>query len=276
MRYRVNLWILCWCLLASWSVADPEKIYVAYPEITNPKDVAFYYQRALKLALDKTRASDGDFVLEYSRQMLTIDRSMQQVIQGDRADIMWGSVTAARKKVLLAVPYDLLRGLNQYRILIINPDNQKQFSRIKSLNEFKKFVSGGADSWTVTKILRHNGIEVRTAPYFESLLKMLSAKRFDYMVRGLHEVQGDLELSANLNLNIAIESSILLEYEHPIGYSFLISKHNAQLADRVMRGLRIAEEDGSLPAMFDSMKLFDEYSAFLHQGRRVFVLQNNE
>lgn len=272
MHYRVNLLILCLCLLTPWSVADPQKIYIAYPEVTNTGDVAFYYQQILKLALDKTRVTDGDFVLEYSNQMLTIDRSIQQVIKGDSADIMWGSATAERKKVLLEIPYDLLRGLNQYRILIIHPDNQKQFLKINRFDEFKQFVSGGADSWTITNILRQNGIDVRTAPYYVSLLKMLSAKRFDYMARGLHEVQGDLELSAQLNLNIAIESSILLEYEHPIRYAFLVGKHNAQLADRVMRGLRMAEEDGSLPAL----TLFDNTSAFLNQGRRVFVLKNHE
>ena len=284
MNYRVviipGIWsCLLWsCLFAAQLVAETtaRKIYVAYPEVTDTNDMAFYYQQALKLALDKTRATDGDFVLEFSSQMLTIDRSMQQVVSGHNADIMWGSVTAERSKAVLVVPHDLLRGLNQYRLLIINPKNQKKFSKIKNIDEFKQFISGGADSWTITKILRQNGIEVRTAPYYVSLLKMLSAGRFDYLVRGLHEVRGDVEWAAALELDIAIESSILLEYKNPITYSFFVSKQNPQLADRLMRGLDIAEKDGSLQEMFNALTLFEGSSDFLHQNRRVFILQNDE
>jgi Bacterial extracellular solute-binding proteins, family 3 len=284
MNYRVviipGIWsCLLWsCLFAAQLLAETtaRKIYVAYPEVTDTHDMAFYYQQALKLALDKTRATDGDFVLEFSSQMLTIDRSMQQVVSGHKADIMWGSVTAERSKVVLVVPHDLLRGLNQYRLLIINPKNQKKFSKIKNIDEFKQFISGGADSWTITKILRRNGIEVRTAPYYVSLLKMLSAGRFDYLVRGLHEVRGDVEWAAALELDIAIESSILLEYKNPITYSFFVSKQNPQLADRLMRGLDIAEKDGSLQERFNALTLFEGSSDFLHQNRRVFTLQNDE
>ena len=280
MRYRlvIILWALWTCVQAAQSIAEsiPQKIYVAYPQVGDTKDMAFYYQQALKLALDKTRHTDGDFTLEFSSQMLTIDRSMQQVISGYHADVMWGSVTADRSKELLVVPYDLLRGLNQYRLLIIHPKNQKKFLRVKNIEQFKQLISGGADSWTVTRILRQNGIEVRTAPYYASLLKMLSAGRFDYIVRGLHEVKGDIEWAQAMKLDIAIESSILLEYQNPISYSFLVSKHNPQLADRLMRGLKIAEEDGSLLATFNALKLFDDSSDFLHQNRRVFVLQNDD
>jgi Bacterial extracellular solute-binding proteins, family 3 len=284
MNYRVviipGIWsCLLWsCLFAAQLLAETtaRKIYVAYPEVTDTNDMAFYYQQALKLALDKTRAADGDFVLEFSSQMLTIDRSMQQVVSGHKADIMWGSVTAERSKTVLVVPHDLLRGLNRYKLLIINPKNQKKFSEIKNIDEFKQFISGGADSWTITKILRQNGIEVRTAPYYLSLLKMLSAGRFDYLVRGLHEVRGDVEWAAALELDIAIESSILLEYKNPITYSFFVSKQNPQLADRLMRGLDIAEKDGSLQERFNALTLFEGSSDFLHQNRRVFVLQNDE
>jgi hypothetical protein len=285
MNYRVAiipgiLWgcVLWSCMFAAQLVAETtaRKIYVAYPEVTDTNDMAFYYQQALKLALDKTRATDGDFVLEFSSQMLTIDRAMQQVVSGHKADIMWGSVTAERSKAVLVVPHDLLRGLNQYRLLIINPKNQKKFSKIKNIDEFKQFISGGADSWTITKILRQNGIEVRTAPYYVSLLKMLSAGRFDYLVRGLHEVKGDIEWAATLGLDIAIESSILLEYKNPITYSFFVSKQNPQLADRLMRGLDIAEKDGSLQDMFNALTLFEGSSDFLQQNRRVFILQNDE
>lgn len=285
MNYRLAiipgiLWsCMLWsCMFAAQLVAETtvRKIYVAYPEVTDTNDMAFYYQQVLKLALDKTRVTDGDFVLEFSSQMLTIDRSMQQVVSGHKADIMWGSVTAERSKAVLIVPHDLLRGLNQYRLLIINPKNQKKFSKIKNIDEFKQFISGGADSWTITKILRQNGIEVRTAPYYVSLLKMLSAGRFDYLVRGLHEVRGDVEWAAALKLDIAIESSILLEYKNPITYSFFVSKQNPQLADRLMRGLDIAEKDGSLQEMFNALTLFEGSSDFLHQNRRVFILQNDE
>jgi hypothetical protein len=68
----------------------------------------------------------------------------------------------------------------------------------------------------------------------------------------------------------------LLEYKNPITYSFFVSKQNPQLADRLMRGLDIAEKDGSLQERFNALTLFEGSSDFLHQNRRVFILQNDE
>jgi len=105
-------------------------------------------------------------------------------------------------------------------------------------------------------------------------LKMLAAGRFDYISRGLHEAQSDMALAEVLGLDLAIESSILLQYQYPIAYSFYVNKQNAALADRLRRGLKLAEEDGSLFAAFSSMKLLRDASQFISQNRKVFILKN--
>lgn len=275
------LWFLCLLLglgmCSQKLIAEPGKITqisVAYPESTDLEDPAFYYQRVLKLALEKTRITDGDYRLHFSIDFFSLNRATNMLVNNNNADVMWGSVTAERQNVVEVIPYDLLRGLNNYRVLVIRPDSQEKFDHVHDFPEFKKLISGGGSNWTATNIQRLNGIKVNTAPKYESILKMLAAGRFDYISRGLHEVQTDINLSKTLGLGLAVESGILLKYKHAIDYSFFVNKQNFQLADRLKRGLAIADNDGSLIAEFNNMKVLQRASAYLHQGRRVFVLDN--
>ncbi len=274
----------CWLLMGlmmgfgAWAVesAHPAvpKIYVAYPEVSDVNDPVYYYQQVLRLVLEKTQSTDGDFELHYSKDYYSFDRATHMLMKGDRADVMWASVTPEREALMQLIPHDLLRSLNNYRVLVIRPGDQQKFSRIASFEEFKQLTSGGGDRWTSTKILQMNGIKVSTAPYYGSIIKMLAAGRFDYISRGLHEASGDLILGQHFASHVSIESSLLLQYQTPISYSFFVNKTNLELADRLNRGLALAERDGSLVAVFDSMKIFREASEFMKQNRRIFVLKN--
>jgi hypothetical protein len=275
----------CWLLMGlmmgfgalAVEPANPSapKIYVAYPEVSDVNDPVYYYQQVLRLVLEKTRTTDGDFELHYSRDYYSLDRATHMLMKGDRADVMWASVTPEREVLMQLIPYDLLRSLNNYRVLVIRPGDQQKFSRVASFEEFKQLTSGGGDSWTSTKVLQMNGIKVSTTPYYGSIIKMLVAGRFDYISRGLHEAPGDLILGQHLASQVSIESGLLLQYETPISYSFFVNKANSKLADRLNRGLALAEQDGSLLEVFDSMKIFREASEFMKQNRRVFILKNS-
>jgi hypothetical protein len=250
-------------------------IYVPYPELRDAEGPAFYYQQVLRLALEKTRASHGDFQLHFSNDYYSMGRATQMLINRDKADVMWASVTPDREQVMRVIPYDLLRGLSNYRALIIRPDRQKKFMDVHNLQAFKKLTSGGGSNWTATRILRMQGIKVSTAPKYESVLKMLAAGRFDYISRGLHEAQADLTHGRLLGLQLAVEEGILLKYKHPVSYSFFVSKQNLALAERLTAGLQLAEEDGSLEAEFMNIKVLRDAFSYLDQNRRIFVLDNS-
>jgi Bacterial extracellular solute-binding proteins, family 3 len=263
--------------VATNSVAATGKltdVYIAYPEVRDPEEPVFYYQQVLRLALEKTRQTHGDFRLHFSDQFYSLGRATQMLVNNQHADVMWASVTAERKEFMQLIDYDLLRGLSNYRVLIIKADKQKRFNSIKTFKQFKRLSSGSGSNWTATAILRMNGINVSTATEYALVLKMLAAGRFDYISRGLHEAQSDIALSDALGLDLAIESSILLQYQHPIAYSFFVSKQNTAMAERLREGIRIAEEDGSLFAAFSSMKLLRDASQFINQNRKVFTLKN--
>lgn len=252
-----------------------DDIYIAYPEVKDPDETAYYYQQVLRLILEKTRETHGDFQLHFSGDFYSLDRATHMLISGNNADVMWASVTSERDLLMQVIPFDLLRGLNNYRVLIIRPEDQKKFSKINTFAEFKNLTSGGGANWTSTKILKTHNINVSTAPYYESILKMLAAGRFDYISRGLHEATGDLKLCKTLLCDVAIESSILLQYQTPINYSFYVKKDNLLLADRLNKGLALANQDGSLLATFNEMTRFRDASQFMNGQRRIFVLDNN-
>lgn len=253
---------------------DIQIIRIPYAKIENPTSVEFYYRQALLLALDKTRASDGDYELIYSNASYAVDRAKQLIVDGELVDLMWASHTAEREKFMRAIPVDLLQGLNNYRVLLINPQDQEKFSVIHTLDEFKQFTAGGGYGWTSSEILRANNINVMNSPQYDSLFKMLMAKRFDYISRGFHDVYGDFIFLKENGFTIETQKDLVLRYETPIMYCFFVNKNNEELANRIYRGLTIAEADGSFEALRSSTPFFVAAKNELNKIRREIILKS--
>ena len=229
-------------------------IRVAHIEVKNKAAPAYYYQQALILALDKTKEKYGDYALTFFKKAPTFTRLKKMVEVGKSADIIWASVTPEREKRMQVIPVDLLRGFNNYRLLLIAKHNQDAFKDIKSLTDFKKLSAGNGHNWTDSRILKGNGIEVTTNVRFHLLIKMLLADRFDYISRGLHEIDTDMDMFSHTDLTV--EQHLVLKYKYPITYSFFVTRTNKALAERVKLGLDLAIADGSFSQLFESIPSF--------------------
>jgi hypothetical protein len=117
-------------------------------------------------------------------------------------------------------------------------------------------TAGSGQHWNDTQVLRANDIPVITSIAYAALFKMLAAERFDFIACGMHEI--DFATKHFSNLGLTPEQTLLLHYDKPTQYSFFVNKGNHMLADRILRGLIMAETDGSFEQSFRQFARFKQ------------------
>ena len=260
--------------LSAQAVSEPLKITITDDGVDSRKqDPSDFFEQLLILSLEKTRATDGDYVLTHLIHSGGIARDRAMVIAGVGIDVMWASATKEREEQMRVVPIDLLKNLNNFRVLLIKKDTQQQFSQVKTVDDLKKFTTGSGEHWTDGYIMKDNGFNVMVTSSYYGLFKMLAARRFHFISRGLHEIGYDTE--AYKEFDLVKENSLLLSYDVPIRYCFFVNKNNSKLADRIERGLKIAIEDGSFDKLFYQMPSFKEGEDILKSANRTLITLKN-
>lgn len=259
--------------LSTVSAAEPLQVAITGDGKANNLDPSDFFEQLLVLALDKTRASDGDYILIHNAHGGGIARDRAMVIAGVGIDVMWASATREREEQMRVVPVDLLKDLNNFRVLLINKGAQPLFSQVQTLNDLKKFTVGSGEHWTDGMIMKDNGFNVVATSSYFGLFKMLAARRFHFISRGLHEIGYDTETYKGYDL--VKEESLLLSYDKPIPYCFFVNKTNSKLADRLERGLKIAQQDGSFDKLFYQMPSFKEGEEILKNSHRTLIQLKN-
>ena len=263
----------CLSVLGAMFIAFAEPLKVIAPPIQSEK--GFYGSEIIELlqtALEKTKASDGAYILSMSEHdYMNHKRYRHELAIGTGLiNIAWFTGGQDREE-LRPIPVPLLNGLLGIRILLINKVDQKKYASIQSLEELKKLTAGQGESWMDVDILQANGIPVKTGVDYHSLLRMLTHKRFDYFPRGANEVLREYRSNKAEYPDLMIEPTIALYYPYP--FYFYVHKSNEKLAKRLEKGLKIMIDDGSHEAIF--RKHNQKNIELLHlEKRRVFELSN--
>lgn len=196
-------------------------------------------------------------------------RSFDLMANNEGIDVMVGSSTKDREALYQPIRFPILKGLIGWRVPLINKNTPELFAHVLTKSQLKQLKPGQFHTWTDTKILEANNIEVIKGSNIQGLFKMLDKKRMDYFPRSVTEIEGDL--SNNANLQIMIDPYILIKY--PSAYYFYVNKNNHELANDIKQGLELSLVDGS----FD--KIFQEaFGGVVNRlklsQRRVFHLNN--
>lgn len=237
-------------------------------------ELSVYYLNLLTLALDKTTPADGPYELVQNAHQGGIERDRAMLVAGQGIDVMWGSVTGDRREKMRVIPIDLLKGLNNYRLLLIRKGDQERYRNVKTLDDLRKFTVGTGLHWTDGRILKNNGFSPTMSFSMSGLFRMLAAGRFDFISRGAHEISNDLQIYPDLNL--AIEQGLMLKYSKPIQYSFFVKKDNQKLAERLERGLRMAQADGSFDRLANQLQDLRDGQALIGTNTRRVIEINND
>jgi hypothetical protein len=228
--------------------ADPEILY--YPKrAESPR-----WSYALGLVELALQASGRDYVLRPTVDEMSQTRAARELELGN-IDFIWTGTSAEYEQRFRAVRIPVLRGLDGYRICVIDPERQSAFSAVDSLDDLKQLTIGQDPGWSDVKILEAAGLKVVTAPY-DALPNMVERDRFDCFLRGAHEAPNEVAKHPAL----AVENELLVVY--PFTSFFFVNKTDAALAEALETGLRKAYEDGRFMQYFNGhpaiRAIFDE------------------
>lgn len=225
----------------------------------------------LKLALDKTAATDGPYLLSPVTEEMTQARGLQSLEMKQDINIAFLSATAEREARFLSVKVPVLQGILGYRIAMIHQQQADVFASIRSLDDLRRLNAGFGSHWADFSILEANQLPVTGVARYPNLFSMLNAGRFDYFPRGLNEIYRELEERKQHYPQLTADKGFALYYPYPV--FFYVSKDNQALADRLQRGLELAKADGSFDRLF-----MDYHSEVIKRSglkhRRIFVLNN--
>ena len=127
-------------------------------------------------------------------------------------------------------------GMLSYRTLLVNEIDVKKFKKVDNLKELNNFTAGVIDEWTTTKILKFNNIKLVETSHFDSMFLMLQKQRFDYIPRGVYEINRELAAQESVLNDIVIEPTLALYI--PTSSYVYVSKSEPRLAKRLEVGLR--------------------------------------
>lgn len=225
------------CLTLSPAVAaDPSVL--TYPK--RPDSPRWQYALGLiALGLEK---SGRAYVLRPTDDEMSQSRAARELELG-AIDFIWTGTSAEYEQRFRAIRIPVMRGLDGYRICIIDPARQAAFSAVQTLADLQRLTIGQDPGWSDVKVLADAGFTVVTAPY-DSLFEMVKRDRFDCFLRGAHEAPTEVAKRSGL----AVERDLLIVY--PFTSFFFVNKDNATLADDLENGLKKAYADGSFMAYF--------------------------
>lgn len=265
-------WIPLLALFLSLPVLAAAPTVFTYMSPESEHDSRVTYDRELlRLALEKTRASHGDYRLQAAPPM-TLARMWISLRFNDYPNLFaMDSYHSDRDMTGIDyVRFPIHLGIVSYRICFVSPQQKNAVARVTSLAQLKKFDLGQGKGWLDVKILQQAGFRVQEVEGYEQLFKMVARGRFDLFCRGINELPQE-KLNHKGIKGLVMDENIALYY--PLPRVFFTHNANRQAIQRVQAGLKAAWRDGSLQAHW--LKTFKPSLTFAHLNtRRLFRLEN--
>ena len=268
MRLYRGLVIVLAAMLASGPSSVPpaaadQALVVRYPK--RPDSPRWHYALGLiELALNK---SGYQVTLQPTAEEMSQTRAARELELGG-VDFIWTGTSAEYEKRFRAIRIPVMRGLDGYRICLINPERQAAFSAVKSLGDLQQLSIGQDPGWSDVKVLDAAGFKIVTAPS-ESLPEMVERERFDCFLRGVHEAPTE----ATKHPGLVVERDLMIVY--PFTSFFFVNKDKTEFASLLENGLKKAYADGSFMAYFKNHPAIKAIFADAHlDQRRRFVIPN--
>ncbi len=271
---RLYSLLLCTVIAASVNADTPESPQVVPLWVWGITSTRIAYEEAvIGLALERTRADYGDFLLIQDNEHRSIERAIRELRDGKtiamRNAPIW-RVNLQPDPPMTVIPTPLANGLMGYRRLIVRREDLPRFQAIQSLDDLRQFSAGQGAGWSDIAVLQHADLPVVEGANIAQLYTMLTRKRFDYFPLGALEVEDSLAASGYAE-QLAIVPELVIYY--PLHIHIQVSVNRPELSERLTLGLASAKRDGSLDALFE-----EHYGDFLETLRtptpRVIVLEN--
>ncbi|MBN9671833.1 hypothetical protein [Roseibium aggregatum] len=257
------------CLSPAQPVAAPLEVITRKPEgAADTRNL--YVESLLSQALEKAEVNAS--ILQ-AKTPFTRDRLLQELIAGENIHVTADSPKPGWEENLLTVRIPLRKGIQGYRLFLINKQDQADLAQVDTLEELKKIPTGSGAQWSITRTLKDAGFNLVTTEDYETLFDMLEYRRFITFGRGINEAFREQENFSKRNPNLVVEQSLCLFI--PLPTYFFVSPKHPELAEKIETGLERMIEDGSFDAHFLLFHGDDIERAQLSE-RKVFKVPNTD
>ena len=229
-----------------------------------------FFLQQLDLALGKSEGEFGPYELKQTSPMYQ-SAALSALIKRNKIDVVWTLYSKEREAHAKSVKFDLLQGLNNYKVIVFSAKAEKAFKGINSLEDLASKVGLQGHDWADTHFLRQKGLRLKSDFVFENLMNKVAASENLYYLSSVLSYKA--QLSAFSNRMLAHEG-LLLHYAAPI--NFFVNKSNTQLAKRIEKGLAVAREDGSFQTLFKAFLSENESFQILDIDRRKIIDLDDE
>lgn len=236
-------------------------------------DVFSYEISVLRLAL---KHAPGEHTLELiDKGIETNQERILVALESANADfdVFFTGMSAKREQRFLQVDFPITRGLLGHRVFVTHCESLDALRAIKTLQQAISHLSVGSGfGWPDTDIFKAAGFEVVVSDY-DSLWKMVNAKRFIGFNRGIQEAFIEIGTDKNLNNQLVVDHNIMISY--PFDYLFYVSRNNPELHQLISQGLKTAHDNGAFQENFDNHPSIQMALKNLNfDTRRIFNLSN--
>lgn len=258
-------------LLIVGRFAGAETVFTFRPPESGLDPRAQYSTAVFTLALEKTRASFGDYRVELSPVMNSA-RAVYVAKADDYPNFFLKASYDQQLELdgLAYVPFPVDLGIVGYRVCFVSELIKEQVEAALSFDELKQFSHGQGVGWADVDILRDNGMQVIEISNYESLFQMVAMNRFDLFCRGASELFSEYQSHSHIT-NLSYDTSMVIAY--PLPRFFYTNKSNQKAIARLQAGLTMAYEDGSLQELWRRFYLPNVNFANLPM-RKIYRLKN--
>ncbi|WP_157378580.1 transporter substrate-binding domain-containing protein [Aliagarivorans taiwanensis] len=203
----------------------------------------------LTAALEVTKSEYGDYRIDFAPFLLQRERALKELLRGEIINVYNAPFQKHWEETLPPIYFPILRGLLNYRLLLITRQNESRFSALSDVTQLKSLRAGLGSQWSTTKVFRELEYTVVTSNNYDGLFGMLHYGRFDYFVRGINEVFPEYQAYRTKYPSIVVEQTKALYV--PLPMFFFVSPQEARLKERIEKGLWSLHESGELKLLFD-------------------------
>lgn len=256
MKLLPALLVLMAALPAAAAEPAPQLVTIPYMEREAPHRA--YADELLALALELSRDKYGPYSIVRQREETVIRRQLVELDKGGSLSVAVAMPSQEWLDAALPVRVPIMRGLPSFRFFLGRQDDRPLHEAVKTVNDLRAFSIGQGPGWSTAKVLEDNGFKVVYGGAHPTLIPMLHSGRFQLLMRGIYEVEPELQAQQQAHPGLLVVDSFALFTYMPM--YFFVAKSQPLLAERLEYGLKKAHANGQMDRLFkrnfgDSLKL---------------------
>ena len=189
-----------------------------------------------------------------------------------QADVFWSMTSPEREHLAIAVKVPLFKGYIGKRALLTKRAFLPRFKDLKTKQDLTQFSAIQGHDWPDTKILAQNGLTVRPLANYQAMFSLVIRGRVDYFPRSFIEVISEMEQIKSDDL--AIVPDLYISY--PTAFYFFVSNHKPELAEALLKGLKVMKSTGEFEQLFVSYFAEDLAKLPFKEGEVIEIKLDND